>query len=144
MDCSCYKFYRLSFSLRERARRRSSPCWQEKNLLYEAFDYSRVEIIWGIAPVRGPKQALSLLDWILTKNCDVLPHIMHEVTFTSPLTFHMVCVSVCLFVQGCRKSNAGADWQLQGVFRRARRALSQRDGLGVIIRNPSALGASGH
>ena len=24
-----------------------------------------------------------------TKNCDVLPHIMHKVTFTSPLTFHI-------------------------------------------------------
>ena len=25
----------------------------------------------------------------LTKNCDVLPHSMHKVTFTSPLTFHI-------------------------------------------------------
>ena len=34
----------------------------------------------------------------LTKNCDVLPHIMHEVTFTSPLTFHIVFLSVCVCV----------------------------------------------
>jgi hypothetical protein len=30
-----------------------------------------------------------------TKDCDVLPHIMYEVTFTSPRTFHIVCLAVC-------------------------------------------------
>ena len=59
---------------------------------------------------RARKQGLSLLYWISlklalfqTKNCDVLSYIMHEVTFTAPLSFHIfvemyVCMSVCLHV----------------------------------------------
>ncbi len=41
--------------------------------------------------------------FISTKNCDVLSYIMHEVTFTARLTFHIfvemsVCLYVCMYV----------------------------------------------
>ncbi len=42
-----------------------------------------------------PKQALSLFVLLYFKqknSCDVLPFMMHKVTFASPLTFHIVCV----------------------------------------------------
>ena len=85
---------------------------------YKADYYSRVEIIRGIAPVRpGPLWlSFSLQErarnrlcryciGFRTNNCDVLPHIMHKVTFTSPLTFHIfVEMYVCMSLrQGCIK-----------------------------------------
>ncbi len=43
-----------------------------------------------LPPGAGPKQAMSRLYCILkTKNCDVLPFIMHKVVFASPPTFHI-------------------------------------------------------
>jgi hypothetical protein len=71
-----------------------------------ACNYSRVEVIWGIAPVRpGPyvgylspsrNRLCRYCIAFRAMSCDVMPHIMHEVTFTSPLTFHILfCLCVC-------------------------------------------------
>ena len=67
---------------------------------FDRSHYSRVEIIRGIAPVRpgpsygylsparsGPETGfVAICIGFRTKNCDVLPHIMQQVTFTSILS----------------------------------------------------------
>ena len=53
-----------------------------------------------LSPSRsGPEKALSLFYCFLQNHCDVLHYIMYKVTFTSPLTFHIVCLFVCLSVR---------------------------------------------
>ena len=48
-------------------------------------------------PRSGPETGFVAICIVFqTKNCDVLPYMMHKVTFTSPRSFHMVCVSVCV------------------------------------------------
>jgi hypothetical protein len=61
-------------------------------------------LLWLSFSLRSRPETGFVAICIKTKNCDVLPHIMHKVTFTSPHMIHIfveMYVCICVYVPVC-------------------------------------------